>query len=66
VLKRTNKAMVSPPTKRMNSAPSPLMRLSSAKLPLLPYIIESGKIAAWWVTWDNMTILRALGHLPSG
>ena len=19
-----------------------------------------------WVTWDNMTILRALGHLPSG
>ncbi len=27
--------------------------------------IESGKIAEWWVTWDNMTILRALGHLPS-
>jgi hypothetical protein len=25
-----------------------------------------GKIAEWWVTWDNMTILRALGHLPSG
>jgi hypothetical protein len=20
------------------------------------------KIAEWWVTWDNMTILRALGH----
>ena len=28
--------------------------------------IEGGKIAEWWVTWDNMTILRALGHFPSG
>ena len=28
--------------------------------------IEDGKIAEWWVTWDNVTILRALGHLPSG
>jgi predicted ester cyclase len=28
--------------------------------------IERGTIAEWWVTWDNMTILRALGHLPSG
>jgi steroid delta-isomerase-like uncharacterized protein len=28
--------------------------------------IEGGKIAEWWVTWDNMTILRTLGHLPSG
>jgi steroid delta-isomerase-like uncharacterized protein len=28
--------------------------------------IESGKIAEWWVTWDNTTILRALGHLPDG
>lgn len=28
--------------------------------------IEGGKIAEWWVTWDNMTILRALGHVPSG
>ena len=27
--------------------------------------IEGGKIAEWWVTWDNMTILRALGHLPN-
>lgn len=27
--------------------------------------IKDGKIAEWWVTWDNMTILRALGHLPS-
>jgi predicted ester cyclase len=27
--------------------------------------IEGGKIAEWWVTWDNITILRALGHLPS-
>jgi steroid delta-isomerase-like uncharacterized protein len=26
--------------------------------------LESGKIAEWWVTWDNMAILRALGHLP--
>ena len=25
--------------------------------------IEGGKIAQWWVTWDNMTILRTLGHL---
>jgi hypothetical protein len=28
--------------------------------------IEAGKIAEWWVTWDNLKILRALGHLPSG
>jgi predicted ester cyclase len=28
--------------------------------------IEGRKIAEWWVTSDNMTILRALGHLPSG
>jgi steroid delta-isomerase-like uncharacterized protein len=27
--------------------------------------IDDGKIAEWWVTWDNLTILRALGHLPS-
>jgi steroid delta-isomerase-like uncharacterized protein len=27
--------------------------------------MESGKITEWWVTWDNMTILRQLGHLPS-
>jgi steroid delta-isomerase-like uncharacterized protein len=28
--------------------------------------MENGKIAEWWVTWDNMTVLRALGQLPSG
>jgi steroid delta-isomerase-like uncharacterized protein len=28
--------------------------------------MEGGKIAEWWVTWDNMTVLRALGHLPGG
>ena len=28
--------------------------------------IDGGKIAEWWVTWDSMTVLRALGHLPSG
>ena len=27
---------------------------------------KGGKITEWWVTWDNMTILRSLGHLPSG
>jgi predicted ester cyclase len=27
--------------------------------------IEDEKIAEWWVTWDNMMILKALGHLPS-
>ncbi len=27
--------------------------------------IDGGKIAEWWVTWDNMTVLRQLGHLPS-
>jgi len=24
------------------------------------------EIAEWWVTWGNMTILSALGHLPNG
>jgi len=28
--------------------------------------IHNGKIAEWWVTWDNMTILQSLGHLPGG
>ena len=28
--------------------------------------IDGGRITEWWVTWDNMTILRTLGHLPSG
>jgi predicted ester cyclase len=28
--------------------------------------VEDGKIAELWVTWDNMSILRALGHFPSG
>ncbi|HTI83061.1 MAG TPA: ester cyclase [Acetobacteraceae bacterium] len=27
--------------------------------------MSGGKIAEWWVTWDNMTILRQLGHMPS-
>ena len=27
--------------------------------------MEDGKIAEWWVTRENMTILRQLGHLPS-
>lgn len=26
--------------------------------------LEDGKIAEWWVTWDNMAILGQLGHLP--
>jgi predicted ester cyclase len=25
--------------------------------------LERAKIAEWWVTWDNIAILRALGHL---
>jgi steroid delta-isomerase-like uncharacterized protein len=25
--------------------------------------VSEGKIAQWWVTWDNLTILRQLGHL---
>lgn len=28
--------------------------------------MEGGKIAEWWVTWDNMKILSDLGHLPAG
>jgi predicted ester cyclase len=27
--------------------------------------VEDGKIAELWVTWDNMTILGQLGHLPA-
>jgi steroid delta-isomerase-like uncharacterized protein len=26
--------------------------------------MADGKIAEWWVTWDNMTVLRQLGHMP--
>ena len=25
--------------------------------------LSDGKIAEWWATWDNMTILRQLGHI---
>ena len=25
--------------------------------------VDNGKIAEWWVTWDNVNVLRALGHL---
>lgn len=27
--------------------------------------VQDGKIAELWVTWDNMTILGQLGHLPA-
>ena len=27
--------------------------------------IEEGRFAEWWITWDNMTILGQLGHLPT-
>ncbi len=27
--------------------------------------MADGRIAEWWVTWDNMAILRALGHLSA-
>lgn len=27
--------------------------------------LEDGKFAEWWITWDNMTILAQLGHLPT-
>jgi steroid delta-isomerase-like uncharacterized protein len=26
--------------------------------------VERGKLAELWITWDNMTILAQLGHLP--
>ena len=26
--------------------------------------IEDGRIAEFWITWDNMTVLSQLGHLP--
>ncbi|MGQ0622529.1 MAG: ester cyclase [Panacagrimonas sp.] len=26
--------------------------------------IVNGRIAEWWVTWDNLTILTQLGHWP--
>lgn len=25
---------------------------------------EDGKIAEWWVTWDNLAGLTQLGHFP--
>jgi steroid delta-isomerase-like uncharacterized protein len=28
--------------------------------------MSGGKIAEWWITWDNLTILQQLGHMPSG
>ncbi len=42
---------------------------SSAKTKLdfgAVFRIEGGRIAEWCVTRDNMTILRGLGHFPSG
>lgn len=27
--------------------------------------MADGKIAEWWVTWDNVTILQQLGHMPA-
>ena len=27
--------------------------------------VARGKIAEWWVTWDNMKILRQRGHMRS-
>ena len=27
--------------------------------------MADGKIAEWWVTWDNLTILQQLGHMPA-
>ncbi len=27
--------------------------------------LEGGKLAELWMTWDNMTILAQLGHLPA-
>ena len=27
--------------------------------------VEHGKLAELWITWDNMTILAQLGHLPA-
>ena len=27
--------------------------------------MRDGRIAELWVTWDNMTILAQLGHLPA-
>ena len=27
--------------------------------------VEAGKLAEIWITWDNMTILAQLGHLPA-
>lgn len=27
--------------------------------------MENGRIAEWWVTWDNLATLKALGHVPS-
>jgi len=27
--------------------------------------VENGKLAELWITWDNMTVLSQLGHLPA-
>jgi steroid delta-isomerase-like uncharacterized protein len=27
--------------------------------------VANGKIAEWWVTWDNLAILAQLGHMPA-
>jgi predicted ester cyclase len=27
--------------------------------------MAQGKIAEWWVTWDNTAMLAQLGHLPT-
>jgi len=27
--------------------------------------VANGRIAEWWVTWDNLNILAQLGHMPA-
>ena len=37
------------------------------RIPFLTILrISGGKIAEMWVEWDNLNMLRALGHVPPG
>ena len=42
-----------------------MMRVPGDELEWRSVLGPDGKFAEWWITWDNLTILGQLGHLPA-